>query len=95
MYTIGLKLSKCVSCNFNLTNELGKYLQVLLSSSQHINKGPEYAMLKPWLNKGLLTSGSNKNKTKPNDEHYCVPKSWLTNIFFLIKIINGKREENC
>jgi len=38
------------------------YFQALLSSSQHINKGPEYGMLKPWLNKGLLTSGSKLKK---------------------------------
>ncbi|VVC32803.1 Hypothetical protein CINCED_3A011220 [Cinara cedri] len=35
-------------------------IKALLSSSQHINKGPEYGMLKPWLNKGLLTSGNQK-----------------------------------
>ncbi|XP_029345487.1 cytochrome P450 4C1 isoform X1 [Acyrthosiphon pisum] len=35
-------------------------IKVLLSSPQHINKGPEYGLLKPWLNKGLLTSGSQK-----------------------------------
>jgi len=35
-------------------------IKALLSSSQHINKGPEYGMLKPWLNKGLLTSGNLK-----------------------------------
>ncbi|KAL5235096.1 hypothetical protein ACI65C_002506 [Semiaphis heraclei] len=35
-------------------------IKVLLSSPQHINKGPEYAFLKPWLNKGLLTSGNQK-----------------------------------
>nr|QQL12335.1 cytochrome P450 CYP4CJ5 [Aphis craccivora] len=35
-------------------------IKALLSSPHHINKGPEYGMLKPWLNKGLLTSGSLK-----------------------------------
>ncbi|XP_050425339.1 cytochrome P450 4C1-like [Adelges cooleyi] len=37
-----------------------EYIKALLSSSQHINKGPEYGMLKPWLNKGLLTSSNPK-----------------------------------
>ncbi|XP_022180150.1 cytochrome P450 4C1-like [Myzus persicae] len=39
-------------------------IKVLLSSPQHINKGPEYGLLKPWLNKGLLTSGSQKWQTR-------------------------------
>ncbi|XP_015368249.1 PREDICTED: cytochrome P450 4C1-like [Diuraphis noxia] len=39
-------------------------IKVLLSSSQHINKGPEYTFLKPWLNKGLLTSGNQKWHTR-------------------------------
>lgn len=30
--------------------------QVLLSSTQHIDKGHEYEMMKPWLKEGLLTS---------------------------------------
>jgi len=37
-------------------------LQMLLSNMQNISKGPEYEMLKPWLNDGLLlTSGNTRS----------------------------------
>ncbi|VVC41082.1 Cytochrome P450, conserved site,Cytochrome P450,Cytochrome P450, E-class, group I [Cinara cedri] len=35
-------------------------LKILLSSSNHINKGPEYELLQPWLNDGLLLSSGSK-----------------------------------
>ncbi|XP_022170397.1 cytochrome P450 4C1-like [Myzus persicae] len=35
-------------------------LKILLSNTQNIKKGPEYKMLKPWLNEGLLLSSGQK-----------------------------------
>ncbi|KAL5234003.1 hypothetical protein ACI65C_001413 [Semiaphis heraclei] len=35
-------------------------LKILLSNTQHITKGPEYEMLTPWLNEGLLLSSGQK-----------------------------------
>ncbi|XP_060840808.1 cytochrome P450 4C1-like [Rhopalosiphum padi] len=35
-------------------------LKILLSTTQYIKKGPEYDMLKPWLNEGLLLSSGQK-----------------------------------
>ncbi|XP_025410334.1 cytochrome P450 4V2-like [Sipha flava] len=49
-------------------------IKVLLSSAQYINKGPEYDMLRPWLNDGLLLStGSkwqNRRKLLTNTFHF-------------------------
>lgn len=48
-------------------------IKMLLSNMQNITKGPEYEMLKPWLNNGLLlTSGSrwhNRRKLLTNTFH--------------------------
>nr|DAD54421.1 TPA_exp: cytochrome P450 enzyme 26 [Aphis glycines] len=49
-------------------------LKILLSSAQHIKKGPEYDMLKPWLNEGLLLSSGkkwqNRRKLLTNTFHF-------------------------
>ncbi|XP_025410347.1 uncharacterized protein LOC112683508 [Sipha flava] len=49
-------------------------LKILLSNTQNINKGPEYRMLRPWLNDGLLvSSGSkwqNRRKLLTNTFHF-------------------------
>nr|QQL12336.1 cytochrome P450 CYP4CJ14 [Aphis craccivora] len=49
-------------------------LKILLSSTQYIKKGPEYEMLKPWLNEGLLLSSGqkwhNRRKLLTNTFHF-------------------------
>nr|BAH72200.1 ACYPI003803 [Acyrthosiphon pisum] len=49
-------------------------LKVLLSNTQYIKKGPEYEMLKPWLNEGLLLSSGqkwhNRRKLLTNTFHF-------------------------
>ncbi|KAF0768751.1 cytochrome P450 4C1-like, partial [Aphis craccivora] len=49
-------------------------LKILLSSTQYIKKGPEYDMLKPWLNEGLLLSSGqkwqNRRKLLTNTFHF-------------------------
>ncbi|XP_050437855.1 cytochrome P450 4C1-like [Adelges cooleyi] len=47
-------------------------IKILLSSTEHITKGPDYRMLEPWLNKGLLTS---------TDEKWQARRKLLTNTF--------------
>ncbi|XP_050428052.1 cytochrome P450 4C1-like isoform X2 [Adelges cooleyi] len=47
-------------------------IKILLCSTQHITKGPDYKMLEPWLNKGLLTS---------TDEKWHTRRKLLTNTF--------------
>ncbi|XP_050535079.1 uncharacterized protein LOC126902099 [Daktulosphaira vitifoliae] len=51
-----------------------KDLKIVLSSTQHITKGPEYNMVKPWLNEGLLISAGSKwftrRKLLTNTFHY-------------------------
>ncbi|XP_025204857.1 cytochrome P450 4V2-like [Melanaphis sacchari] len=49
-------------------------IKVLLSSTAYIKKGPEYEMLKPWLNDGLLLSSGlkwqNRRKLLTNTFHF-------------------------
>ncbi|KAL4147834.1 hypothetical protein QTP88_002173 [Uroleucon formosanum] len=49
-------------------------IKILLSSTQYITKGPEYEMLKPWLNDGLLLSSGlkwqNRRKLLTNTFHF-------------------------
>ncbi|KAF0759085.1 cytochrome P450 4V2-like [Aphis craccivora] len=49
-------------------------IKILLSSTSYINKGPEYEMLKPWLNDGLLLSKGlkwqNRRKLLTNTFHF-------------------------
>ncbi|KAE9541693.1 hypothetical protein AGLY_003684 [Aphis glycines] len=49
-------------------------LKILLSSTQYIKKGPEYDMLRPWLNDGLLLSSGqkwqNRRKLLTNTFHF-------------------------
>lgn len=49
-------------------------IKILLSSTAYINKGPEYEMLKPWLNDGLLLSKGlkwqNRRKLLTNTFHF-------------------------
>ncbi|XP_050426719.1 cytochrome P450 4C1-like [Adelges cooleyi] len=47
-------------------------IKILLSSTQHITKGPEYSILEPWLSTGLLTS---------TDEKWQTRRKLLTNTF--------------
>ncbi|XP_050435227.1 cytochrome P450 4C1-like isoform X2 [Adelges cooleyi] len=47
-------------------------VKLLLSSTEHITKGPDYKLLEPWLNKGLLTS---------TDEKWQTRRKLLTNTF--------------
>ncbi|XP_050429934.1 cytochrome P450 4V2-like [Adelges cooleyi] len=49
-----------------------KDLKIILSSSQHNTKGPEYDVMRPWLNDGLLMSSGSKWQTR---------RKMLTNTF--------------
>ncbi|XP_022171029.1 cytochrome P450 4C1-like [Myzus persicae] len=59
-------------------------IKVLLSSVQHITKGPDYEMLEPWLNKGLLTSTDNKwhsrRKLLTNTFHFKILETYMPSL---------------
>ncbi|XP_050426628.1 uncharacterized protein LOC126836950 [Adelges cooleyi] len=56
-------------------------IKILLSSTQHITKGPEYRVLEPWLNKGLLTSTNEKWQTRrkllTNTFHFKILETYI------------------
>ncbi|XP_050537403.1 cytochrome P450 4C1-like [Daktulosphaira vitifoliae] len=57
-------------------------IMVLLSSTKHITKGPEYKLLEPWLNQGLLTSSGNKwrsrRKLLTHTFHFKILESYIS-----------------
>ncbi|XP_015366965.1 PREDICTED: cytochrome P450 4C1-like [Diuraphis noxia] len=59
-------------------------IKVLLSSVQHITKGPDYEMLEPWLNKGLLTSTDHKwhsrRKLLTNTFHFKILETYMPSL---------------
>ncbi|XP_060879999.1 cytochrome P450 4C1-like [Metopolophium dirhodum] len=59
-------------------------IKVLLSSVQHITKGPDYEMLEPWLNKGLLTSTDQKwhsrRKLLTNTFHFKILETYVPSL---------------
>ncbi|XP_050435616.1 cytochrome P450 4C1-like [Adelges cooleyi] len=56
-------------------------IKILLSSTQHITKGPEYSILEPWLSTGLLTSTDEKWQTRrkllTNTFHFKILESYI------------------
>uniref|UniRef100_A0A2S2QDA3 Cytochrome p450 n=1 Tax=Sipha flava TaxID=143950 RepID=A0A2S2QDA3_9HEMI len=59
-------------------------VKAVLSSAQHITKGPEYHNLEPWLNKGLLTSTGQKwqsrRKLLTNTFHFKVLENYMPSL---------------
>ncbi|XP_050428054.1 cytochrome P450 4C1-like isoform X2 [Adelges cooleyi] len=57
------------------------YIMALLSNPKHITKGPDYRMLEPWLNKGLLTSTGEKwhsrRKLLTNTFHFKILETYI------------------
>ncbi|VVC35985.1 Cytochrome P450,Cytochrome P450, E-class, group IV,Cytochrome P450, conserved site [Cinara cedri] len=56
-------------------------IKILLSDIKHITKGPDYKMLEPWLNTGLLTSTDEKwhsrRKLLTNTFHFKILESYV------------------
>ncbi|KAL5234004.1 hypothetical protein ACI65C_001414 [Semiaphis heraclei] len=74
-------------------------IKVLLSSTQYINKGPEYEMLKPWLNDGLLLSSGlkwqNRRKLLTNTFHFKTLDMYNPSINKHAKLFTEKLLEAC
>nr|WOV89632.1 cytochrome P450 CYP4CJ4 [Rhopalosiphum padi] len=69
-------------------------IKILLSSTQHIKKGPEYGFLKPWLNEGLLLSSGqkwrNRRKLLTNTFHFKTLDMYNRSINKHSRILAGK-----